>query len=199
MSDSENSKMYVKKIPFEGVQMETDQLPRDTQTATSPDSSWPDAQPSQPAAAPADGTVCLSAPHWEESETADCLFERAKAQDIYMHGEALRRESELYLQDGGHAQFQLANHIHRSLPSHLRAKPTMLRKWWYSVHLAAADKALRQVVLSARRLGLTHVEDTKGFVADHCGWYVAFCILSRMCCVFALARAPRGETRHDSL
>ncbi len=76
----------------------------------------------------------------------------------------------------------LSRHMWRSLPWHLQARSTTLRRFWFSVHQGVATVALRQVQRSARRLGLTRIADTTRFLWENCRWYVCFCSFSRLLC-----------------
>lgn len=79
---------------------------------------------------------------------------------------------------GVYAVTQLSHRVQRSLPRASTSSRATLRTAWVAVHRRAADIALRQARRSVRRLGLTHVADTRGFLRAHVGWYWSFCDLS---------------------
>ncbi len=83
------------------------------------------------------------------------------------------------LEAGLCARRELADHIHRSIPASLRTSTSILLRFGYAVHCAAARLALAQAHRSIRRLGVKQIEDSAGFVRDHCGWYAAFTAFSR--------------------
>lgn len=116
--------------------------------------------------------------HSVEDESRKLSFERAKVQRRRMRDESLESKHRQAYQDGAFAEFELSRHMRRSLPVALLAKQTTLRWFLFSIHRKASDIALRQAHRSVRRLGLKRVVDTKGFVSDHCGWYMTFCALS---------------------
>lgn len=159
--------------------MEKDQLLQENQTAT--DHGTSDRR-RMPPVLPASVAAVLSAhqDHRGPGEGAgrQLSAEFAKAQQKCRRDEVLALRFERAYQDGVFAAADLSSHIRRSLPVGLLAKRTSLRGFLFSVHRGVAGIALRQVLRSARRLGLKRVEDTKGFVSDHCGWYKTFCAFS---------------------
>lgn len=102
----------------------------------------------------------------------------ARAQRIRMRGEALKLRSLPSLSKVDAALYRLTRHIDKSIPWQFRASTAILPRFWFSVHHTVAVSALRQVHQQVRRLGLTRVADTTGFLAEHCRWYGWFCSFS---------------------
>jgi hypothetical protein len=86
------------------------------------------------------------------------------------------------LEAGVFARNQAARHVRKYLEAHLQTNTTILRRLTFAIHQKAAELALAQVQRSIHRLHLTHLEDTEGFFADHCGWYRTFCAFMDMAC-----------------
>lgn len=133
--------------------------------------------PSPTASAPGEAAACPAPALGVEAGSATRLDERAKVQQKCRHGEALRRQFSQAFEDGEFARVALAHHIYRSLPARPSSRPSILQKCWFSVHRAVAELALRQAHRAVHQLGLKQIGDTRGFVADHCGWYMSFCAL----------------------
>gem|GEM_PF-6340285 len=115
--------------------------------------------------------------HSGEDGSMRLSVEPAIAQRRRMRDEALESWRQQVYQDGAFAERGLSRHMQRSLPVSLLARQTIPQWFLFAIHHRAADIAFRQVLRSVRRLGLKRVGDTKGFVLDHCGWYMTFCVL----------------------
>lgn len=135
--------------------------------------------PSPAASSPAGTGACPDRGRPAENRSIHAEFERAKAQCTRMRGAALESRYQAGLAAGAYADYDLSRHIRRSIPWPLQASEAILRRFWFSVHHTAALVALRQAHRAARRLGLTRVADTRGFLDRYCRWYGHFCSLSR--------------------
>lgn len=165
--------------------LETEKSPRypDDQMATHRHQSSRETPPSHSASCPGASPECPGRGQTAAGRNAHDLFERAKAQEIDMHGERLARQYRQNLANGAYALRDLSCHMRKSLPYALKASPSTLGRFWFSVHYRVATFVLRQAHRQACRLGLTRVADTKGFLARHCGWYRwyrYFCRISRL-------------------
>jgi hypothetical protein len=117
--------------------------------------------------------------------TADhdhALHACGRAQRRYRHGETLNRQAQAMMQGDALVLEQLTSHVRKSLPGSQSSSQTILCKSWLAVHRKVAGIALAKAHQSARRHGLTQVEDTRGFLASEVAWYGAFCSFSRVIC-----------------
>jgi len=131
--------------------------------------------------------------HCGEERRIASRFADAKAQRRHRHAEAIMAQYRADFEAGICARRELASHIYKSLPVHFRTSTSSLPRFWYAMHHGVARLALAQVHRSARRLGLKQIEDSEGFVRDHCGWYAAFSALSRWICTALSRRKNMGR------
>ncbi len=102
----------------------------------------------------------------------------ARAQQIRMRDETLILRGLPSFSRVDAALHRLTRHIDKSIPWQFRASTAILPRFWFLVHHTVAVSVLRQVHQQVRRLGLTRVADTTGFLAEHCRWYGWFCSFS---------------------
>ena len=159
------------------LKTETDHQYQGDQTATNHAERVCGTQQPHSASDPAVPHGCQSAGHWAAAGKNNDELASAKAQRIYMHGEALKLQARPFSGVDA-ACYRLTRHIDKSIPWHLQASPSTACRIWFSVHHTVAVSVLRQAHAAVCRLGLTRVPDTTGFLAEHCRWYGWFCSFS---------------------
>jgi len=166
---------------------------QDNQMATDHDHQSGNKPPSHSISNPVASDACLSAEHSEAAEKTRDECATAKVQQIYRHAEALRLHGRVHpsISVFESALRGFTRHVDKSIPWSLRASRAILPRFWFSVHHKAAVSALHQVHRQVHQLGLTRVEDTKGFLQKHCRWYGLFCSFSQV--VTSLFSPPHKE------
>ena len=166
---------------------------QDDQTATDHDYHSDIKPPLHSASNPVAYDGCLSAAHSAAGGNTRDGADIARARQIHMHGGALRRWGRVppSFSTADAVLRHLTHHIGISIPAGLRTSPAILPRFWFSVHNKVAVSALHQAQRKVHQLGLTRVEDTKGFLAEHCRWYGLFCSFSQV--VTSLFSPPHKE------
>jgi hypothetical protein len=170
-------KPRIEKARRVAQQKASDRRAAHRQRATAPDGEGLQAPHPTATTARAESAGHPAQGHWAAGACGSYAGASATVQEIW-----LRSEEELvkagYLRDranGVFACWDIARHMQKSLPHGCKASASIVKRFWWRVHFAVATTALRQVQREVRRLGLTHVPDTRGFVQEKCAWYVRFC------------------------